>query len=592
MIKKLFIKTNFSITKITLLSAVFILSNCSSNDYFEDMELEPLGNVKESQETIASKTTVNILNPGFESGKDNWGSESNFAISNDEYSGSKAAKVTSSSGKIEQTVSISKNTNYELKAWVNGNGKLSIGGSTNDFSTSSYQQITVSFNSGNATSATILGKRDSGDVRFDAFTLTGEEVTTSGRVNLALGRKVKQSSNYSSTKFKAEAAVDGDTGGNIRGGDDVTHTRYENNPYWQVYLDGDVNIEEIKIYNRTDCCADRLKNFDVFVYNKANNLVFKHTISGQADAVESIPTNGVVGYRVRIKLKDKNYLSLAEVEVFGDSDVTTPPPTSGGDVEDILGDFWKITLPFDKDGNASPTNCVKYSCRNNNAADLYGLNEVAANSKYNDYFYEDNGWVIFKAFAGGATTTNSQYPRAELRGLNENGDDDYFSMSDHQELEVTVKVLEVPTNRPEVNMVQIHGPKDEPLRVEFNDGSTGSNDGLHLTINENTTLKNVIDYKIKDELKVWVKVESGKMWLNLTNLTTGKTFNNNGNSYSINDSTGYWKTGCYLQSSAWYCDYKSSTSYCQNGGESDDYWATGEVAVKDLSLIRDGKRLK
>jgi len=242
--------------------------------------------------------------------------------------------------------------------------------------------------------------------------------------------------------------------------------------------------------------------------------------------------------------------------------VTTPVVNTGGSVEDILGDFWKITVPVDEDGNSSPLDCSEYDCRNNDAVDLYGLNEVAANNNYSDFFYESDGWAVFTAFCGGATTTNSQYPRSELRGLNEDGDDDYFDMEDHQELQVTVKVLEVPKERPEVNMVQIHGPDDEPLRVEYNDGSTGSDQGLHLTVNESSTLDDIMDYEIGQELKVWVKVEDRHLWIELDNLSTGEHYETD---FEVEDKTGYWKVGCYLQSSITYCDVKSSGTLIRDG---------------------------
>lgn len=268
-----------------------------------------------------------------------------------------------------------------------------------------------------------------------------------------------------------------------------------------------------------------------------------------------------------------------------DSNNNGSTPSTGGSVEDIIGDFWKVTMPVDKNGNASPTNCSEYDCRNNDAVDVYGLNEAAANSDYNDYFYEANGWVVFTAFCGGATTTNSQYPRCELRGLDSDGDDSYFDMDDYQELNVTVKVLSVPKQRPEVNMVQIHGPDDEPLRIEYNSGSQG----LHVTYNESNSWDDVMDYSIGDELKVRVVVDNGRISFWLENLTNGDTYSNDFNS---SDDTGYFKVGCYLQSSISYCDVKASGSFCSNGGESDDYDATGSVAAKDLTMIRDGQRYK
>ncbi len=296
------------------------------------------------------------------------------------------------------------------------------------------------------------------------------------------------------------------------------------------------------------------------------------------------------------EFKEKNDDDQDEDE---DEDEDDDPIIDTGDTaEDILGDFWKITLPVDTSGNGSDFDVTTYDDRNNDAGESYDLNAVTTNSSNefdsgvdtNDYFYIENGWAIFKAFCGGATTTNSQYPRTELRGLDASGDDSYFEMSKHQELEVVVKVLEVPVQRPEVNMVQIHGPNDEPLRVEFNDGSTGSDQGLHLTVNESDDSYNdVIDYEIGQELKVWVKVVNGHLWIELDNLSTGSHYETD---YDVEDETGYWKVGCYLQGSITYCDVKSGTSFCKNGGESDEYYTTGAVAAKDLKLIRDGKVFK
>ena len=265
---------------------------------------------------------------------------------------------------------------------------------------------------------------------------------------------------------------------------------------------------------------------------------------------------------------------------------------------EILGDFWKITLPIDRSGNGSDLDVTTYEERNNNAGESYDIDAVTTDSTTefdsevvtSEYFYVEDGWAIFRAFCGGATTENSQYPRSELRGLDASGDDSYFSMSNHQEMEVTVKVLEVPVQRPEVNMVQIHGPSEEPLRVEFNDGSTGSSQGLHLTVNEDDDDYNdIMDYEIGQELKVWVKVENGHLWIELDNLSTGSHYETD---YDVTDTTGYWKVGCYLQGSITYCDVKSDTSFCQNGGENDDYYTTGAVAAKDLTMVRDGQIYK
>ena len=415
--------------------------------------------------------------------------------------------------------------------------------------------------------------------------------TTITTDNLAQDKTTNQSS--TSHGGISSKAVDGNTSGEWSNGS-VTHTSNSYQPWWTVNLANNYSIGDVIIYNRTNCCTSRLSDFNVDVLNSNGSIVNTIYVESMSSSSIKVNFNGATGRSIKVRLNGTNPLSLAEVQVYEYNGNTTPPTTTpttptGGTVEDIIGDFWKVTMPVDKDGNASPRDCSEYDCRNNDSVDIYGLNEAAANSDYNDYFYEDNGWVIFSAFAGGATTENSQYPRCELRGLNGDGDDDYFDMDDYQELNVTVKVLSVPVERPEVNMVQIHGPDDEPLRIEYNDGTTGSDQGLHITYNEKNTWNDVMDYEIEDELKVRVVVEDGRISFWLENLTNGDTYNNDFNS---SDDTGYFKVGCYLQSSISYCDVKSDEDFCKNGGQSDDYDATGSVAVKDLTMIRDGKVFK
>ena len=288
--------------------------------------------------------------------------------------------------------------------------------------------------------------------------------------------------------------------------------------------------------------------------------------------------------------------------IAGDVDPITIDPPTGGSVTDILGNYWKITLPVDENGNGSSTsnttydgrNIYAYEPRNDNDNDPttneFLLNEVADDNSLNDWFWVDGDEVFFKAFCGGATTEGSGYPRSELRGLDKEFSDKesgYFDMDDYQELTVTVRVIEVPAQIPEVNMVQIHGPDDEPLRVEFKDDGER---GLHLTLNDNddSDFYNVIDYEMGQRLRVNVVVDNGRIYVDLRNLDNNDTYTHD---FASDDDTGYWKVGCYLQSSYIYCDFKDDTSYCKNGGLNDSYSSSGTVAASDFSLIRDGETL-
>jgi carbohydrate binding protein with CBM6 domain/alginate lyase len=127
--------------------------------------------------------SVGIDNSGFEAGFDGWNDDDPSAISGDSYTGSKSAKITGSGGRVDQTVPLSTNTDYLLTAYVEDSGEIGINLGTSTQSTKSssngWNKVTVSFNSGSATSGEIFGKYYNGTGRFDDFTLvsTGGSAT-------------------------------------------------------------------------------------------------------------------------------------------------------------------------------------------------------------------------------------------------------------------------------------------------------------------------------------------------------------------------------------------------------------------------------
>jgi hypothetical protein len=140
--------------------------------------------------------------------------------------------------------------------------------------------------------------------------------------NLALKKAVKQSSQGYGGEPKR--AVDGNTSG-IYGHNSVTHTLAQYQSWWAVDLGGMYDIETINVYNRTDCCGERLSNFYVMVSktpfpaelnNAKNSASWNQHVAGRARQKESF-TVGVKGRYVRVQLAGSNYLSLAEVEVMG-----------------------------------------------------------------------------------------------------------------------------------------------------------------------------------------------------------------------------------------------------------------------------------
>lgn len=153
------------------------------------------------------------------------------------------------------------------------------------------------------------------------FTATAEAAP----VNVALasnGGVATQSSVYGvrsdGQPTSAEWAIDGNTSGNWPTVESMSHTDIESQPWWQVSLGGGAGlIQQIDIWNRTDCCASRLNDFNVailhggtVVWQSLNN----YYLAAMPEASFYIPS--VLGDTVRISLNRTDYLSLAEVQVW------------------------------------------------------------------------------------------------------------------------------------------------------------------------------------------------------------------------------------------------------------------------------------
>lgn len=141
-------------------------------------------------------------------------------------------------------------------------------------------------------------------------TLSLAEVVVKG--NLALGKPTAQSSTIHGGVSRR--AVDGVTGGKFWDFS-VTHTDSQFQPYWAVDLMEQRRIDEVVIYNRTDCCSDRLANYKVELLDKNNRVVDSVNVS-RTLLSEVVKFNGTPARTVRVQLLGQGVLSLAEVEVY------------------------------------------------------------------------------------------------------------------------------------------------------------------------------------------------------------------------------------------------------------------------------------
>jgi hyaluronoglucosaminidase len=147
-------------------------------------------------------------------------------------------------------------------------------------------------------------------------------------VNVAVGKPATQSS----TGFGGvpERAVDGNTNGNWGAGS-VTHTAEDGSPepWWQADLEEEVPIHSVHLWNRTDCCSERLSDSYVLISSEpftsdslAETLAQPGVTAFHEPSTAGTPTSifadhlDLTGRYVRVQLVGNAPLSLAEVEVL------------------------------------------------------------------------------------------------------------------------------------------------------------------------------------------------------------------------------------------------------------------------------------
>lgn len=134
--------------------------------------------------------------------------------------------------------------------------------------------------------------------------------------NVAQGKPATQSSTYqNSSQFAAANAVDGYLSSQLPFGIYLlAHTNPELQPWWQVDLQDILFINQVVIYNRTDCCADRLTDFDVMT--STDGTTWQATsYSGTQPSPLTVNFDRLARY-VRIKLRGTGILNLNEVQVL------------------------------------------------------------------------------------------------------------------------------------------------------------------------------------------------------------------------------------------------------------------------------------
>jgi len=134
----------------------------------------------------------------------------------------------------------------------------------------------------------------------------------------------------SSTRFEgsADRAIDGNLEQDFTAGS-CSHTRAESHPYWAVDLGEASAISRVEVYNRADCCGERMAGLTVVISDErlsagADLVSMHYTVCGAIDTPDSVVTVSCptqpAGRYVYLYLDQpgRQELTLCEVLVYTD----------------------------------------------------------------------------------------------------------------------------------------------------------------------------------------------------------------------------------------------------------------------------------
>lgn len=241
--------------------------------------------------------------------------------------------------------------------------------------------------------------------------------------------------------------------------------------------------------------------------------------------------------------------SSDSTEEPSDKPATTSPTVPAG-VLDLTN--WKLTLPIGKEQDE---------------ADEV---EQPKLGKFQDpNFFHVNATrdgVVFRANAGGATTSGSGYPRSELREMTDNGkkEADWSNKSGTHTMTVVEAIAATPEVKPEVAAGQIHGEEDVVAMVRL--------EKKHLFVESDGDEAGDLDnnYQLGTKFKLEMKATPEGVFITYNDTKTVKIDQVGGGNY--------FKAGCYTQAS----DHRQEDDDPDQKYDKPD--AYGEVVIYSLKV--------
>jgi len=140
-----------------------------------------------------------------------------------------------------------------------------------------------------------------------------------GFINVAADGTPSQSSTGSNGL--ADRAIDGNTNGDYSA-NSCTHTGDTTDGWWRLDFAENILIGSVIIYNRQDCCGDRINGAQVIAGDTQCGTITY--VSGENRYVVECPENTFTDF-IMINAAENQYLTLCEVKVLADPDVEKGP---------------------------------------------------------------------------------------------------------------------------------------------------------------------------------------------------------------------------------------------------------------------------
>ena len=147
---------------------------------------------------------------------------------------------------------------------------------------------------------------------FGSYSVVCSQTISLG--NVAMGKTATQSS--VANGGIASRAVDGNTDGRAVWNSVTETAGSDNNPWWQVDLGKTYSISLVEIWNRTDCCSDKMNNFTVSILDSSKQVVWTRKINYFPNPSVTLDGANTKGQYIKVQLNGPGPLYLAEVMVF------------------------------------------------------------------------------------------------------------------------------------------------------------------------------------------------------------------------------------------------------------------------------------